>query len=126
MQLWPVTKLAEHPIINLFCRGDLALPEVREPQRIRNIIILRREFQRRFKLSRGPGKLSAHKPDLSHHVACASALRVADKHLLQRVEGFFILPRVEVSNRQINGYLLRAGLVKGGGFKSRDGLLVRL
>src|SRR5262245_30121994 len=106
MQLWPVAKLAEHPAVNLLCRSELLLFEVRESQRVCNIVIPRREFQCRFKLRRGLGKLSADEPGLSQHVMCVSALRVAGEHLVERIKGFFTLPSIEVSNRQVNEYFL--------------------
>src|SRR5262245_40317875 len=67
-QLWPVAKLAEHTVENLTRRNDLALFEVGQPQRVRDIKIARREFERRLEFGCGIAKLSAHEPGLAQQL----------------------------------------------------------
>ena len=75
-QLWPVAISFEHSLVNLLCRCELMLLEIRKSQGIGNVIIIRRNFQDNLQLGRRLVEVTEHEKALAEHMMGADVLRV--------------------------------------------------
>src|SRR5215471_10654946 len=61
VELRAISELRKHPIVYQLGGGELAQLEIRETQRIRDIIIIRRQLAGRFQLAGSLFELADHK-----------------------------------------------------------------
>src|SRR5262249_27081368 len=121
VELRAIAKLREHPIVYLLGGGELAQLEIRESQRISDIMIIRRQLAGRFKLAGGLFELADHKVVLAEHLVGSGALLVECQCFAKRLERFFVQASIEVSDRQVDQCLFGIGLVNRSGFQGRNG-----
>src|SRR5262249_50719255 len=102
VELRAIAELRKHPIVYQLCGRELAQLEIRESQRISDIIIIRRQLAGRFKLAGGLFELADHEVVLAEHLVDGGALLVECQCFAKRLERFFGQASVEVSDRQVN------------------------
>src|SRR5688572_18609192 len=101
-KLRPIAETLDHSLVEIFRLRHLSLFQVRESQRVLGVVVVRREFQRRFELASRLLEIAHHEIRLAEHVMCGRVTRVSRERALQNVYGFRILARAEVCDRKLD------------------------